>query len=165
MYVRPGLSLTPHLLGGTGKLSDLLTMPEEMPLHLEAGTGNEPSFHGLLAAMNWADEHPVDKSAIDHMMDYVKHALREMGVKLVESEGETTPVLSFSVNGKRPEDVAFVLAEGYDIVCRSGLHCAPMILNCIGHPRGTVRLSISRFTTKDEVDEFIQAMRDVVDDI
>lgn len=165
LYVRPGLELKPHMLGGTGKLSDLRTMPEEMPLRLEAGTGNEPSFHGLLAAMNWADENPVDKADLDKQMDYVKNELRAMGVELVESEGECTPVLSFSVKGKAPEDVAFILAEGYDIVCRSGLHCAPMILDCIGYPRGTVRLSLSRFTTKEELDEFIQAMRDVVDDI
>jgi hypothetical protein len=37
LYVRPGLELSPLLLGGTGVKSDLETMPDEMPTHLEAG--------------------------------------------------------------------------------------------------------------------------------
>lgn len=165
LYVRPGLELKPHLVGGTGKLSDLMTMPEEMPVHLEAGTGNEPSFHGLLAAMKWADENPLDKKAVDERMEYLKAGLRALGVQLVEPGGESTPVLSFNVPGKAPEDTAFILAEGYDIVCRSGLHCAPRILECIGHPRGTVRLSMSRFTTKEELDELLGAVKDIVDEV
>ncbi|MGI6152031.1 MAG: aminotransferase class V-fold PLP-dependent enzyme, partial [Christensenellales bacterium] len=56
LWVRPGLELAPHLVGGTGIHSDMDTMPEAMPLRLEAGTGNEPSFHGLLAALRWAEE-------------------------------------------------------------------------------------------------------------
>ena len=61
LYVRPGLTLRPYVLGGTGVKSDLREMPEEMPLHLEAGTGNEPSYHGLLAALRWAAENPLKK--------------------------------------------------------------------------------------------------------
>ena len=48
-----GLELKPYFLGGTGVQSDRREMPEEMPIHLEAGTGNEPSYHGLLAALRW----------------------------------------------------------------------------------------------------------------
>lgn len=165
LYVRPGLELKPYMVGGTGKLSDLLTMPEEMPIHLEAGTGNEPSFHGLLAAMKWADENPADKAECNDLLNYLKNGLRSAGAELVDPEGECTPVVSFNVTGKAPEDTAFILAEGYDIVCRSGLHCAPRILDCIGHPRGTVRLSLSRFTTKEELDEVIRAVRDIIDEV
>lgn len=165
LYVRPGLRLKPLLTGGTGMLSDLPTMPVEMPIHLEAGTGNEPSFHGLLAAMNWADDNPVDKAAINQLLEHLKSGLREAGAVLVETEGETTPVLSFNIPGKAPEDTAYILTEAYGILCRSGLHCAPKILSCIGHERGTVRLSLSRFNTMDEIEEVIAAVRDIADEV
>ena len=61
--MRPGLELKPYFLGGTGVQSDRREMPEEMPIHLEAGTGNEPSYHGLLAALRWSREHPREQEA------------------------------------------------------------------------------------------------------
>ena len=39
------------------------------------------------------------------------------------------------------------------IKTRSGLHCSPLAHKTIGtYPNGTVRLSISYFTTKEEID-------------
>jgi selenocysteine lyase/cysteine desulfurase len=44
LYVRPGLELSPLLLGGTGVKSDLETMPDEMPTHLRPGPGTSRPF-------------------------------------------------------------------------------------------------------------------------
>ncbi len=165
LYVRPGLSLKPYLLGGTGVLSDLRDMPEEMPLHLEAGTGNEPSYHGLLAALRWSKEHPADKKRMDDLLNLIKTGLTEAGCRVVLPEGPVTPVVSFAVPGMSNADVGDILTESYDIICRVGLHCAPEIMEDIGMPRGTVRLSLSRFTTKEELEVVIEAVRVIVEDV
>jgi hypothetical protein len=46
---------------------------------------------------------------------------------------------------------------------RTGLHCAPLIHRCIGTaPAGSIRFSLSRFTSEEEVDytlEIIEKLR------
>jgi len=161
LYVSPALRLTPHLVGGTGIHSDLAAMPEEMPIHLEAGTGNEPSFAGLLAALDWACDHPTDRAAQGRKLESVKTTLRQLGVRMIDPPGPCTPVVSFNIDGMTPEAVADLMLGSYDIICRHGLHCAPKIFDCLNEPLGTVRISLSRFTTEDEIAELLQAVADI----
>jgi cysteine desulfurase/selenocysteine lyase len=161
LWVRENLQLAPHLVGGTGIHSDRDTMPEAMPLRLEAGTGNEPSFHGLLAALTWAEEHPLDLDACNAVLNRLKKGLVAMGASVVLPEGDCTPVVSFNVPGYSAEDVGFMLTDSYGIVCRTGLHCAPRVFEGLGVP-STVRLSLSRFTTEDEMDEAVRAVGDII---
>jgi len=161
LWVREGIQLSPHLVGGTGIHSDKDTMPEDMPLRLEAGTGNEPSCHGLLAALIWAEENPMDRAACNARLERLKRGLAEAGAAVICPEGPCTPVVSFNVPGYSPEDVGFMLTDSYGIVCRTGLHCAPKVFEGLGVP-ATVRLSLSRFATEDEVDEAVRAVRDIV---
>jgi selenocysteine lyase/cysteine desulfurase len=161
LYVRPGLTLHPHLVGGTGTSSDLDTMPDKMPIHLEAGTGNEPSFHGLLAALEWAERNPPDRTACGDALSALRQGLRDAGAELIVPDGACTPVVSFNIPGQPPEDVGYILAESYCLICRTGLHCAPKLFGCIGREGGTVRLSLSRFTAMDEIDAVVSAVKDI----
>jgi selenocysteine lyase/cysteine desulfurase len=62
-----------------------------------------------------------------------------------------------------PEEVNYVLESSYDISVRSGLHCAPLLLEALGvHPWGTVRASPSYFTKDEEIEKFIEAIKDIV---
>ena len=159
LYVRPGLELSPVLLGGTGVKSDLETMPEEMPLHLEAGTGNEPSFCGLLAALEWAEKNPADGSAFA-LAEELREGLKKAGAQVIVPTGEATPVVSFNLPGRSADGVGYELSEGFGITCRSGLHCAPRIFAALGCP-STVRLSLSRFTSGDEIAAAISAVKEI----
>ena len=159
LYVRSGLELSPLLLGGTGVKSDLETMPDEMPTHLEAGTGNEPSFYGLLAALEWAEKNPADGSAFA-LAEELRAGLRDAGALVTVPAGESTPVVSFNIPGRGADGVGYELAEGFGITCRSGLHCAPRIFPALGCP-SSVRLSLSRFTAEDEVRAAIDAVKEI----
>ncbi|HCT91612.1 MAG TPA: cysteine desulfurase [Lachnospiraceae bacterium] len=163
LYVRPGLSLEPHMVGGTGVKSDLKDMPDEMPLRLEAGTGNEPSFHGLLAALTWRRDHPMDKASLDGVVKQLAKGLMALGCRVIVPGGAVTPVVSFSIPGVSPGDAADILTGSYDIILRSGLHCAPEVMKDIGMPGGTLRLSLSRFTTEEEVEQTLRAVRDIIE--
>lgn len=160
LWVREGLSLNPRIVGGTGIHSDMDEMPEKMPLHLEAGTGNEPSFYGLLAALDWTEKNPMDEAACAARTDKLKKGLIAAGAKVVLPGGECTPVVSFNVPNMAAADVGFMLSGSYDIVCRTGLHCAPKVFEGLGTP-ATVRLSLSRFTTDAEVEEAVRAVEDI----
>ncbi len=161
LYVRPGLSLTSHMVGGTGVKSDLREMPEEMPLRLEAGTGNEPSYHGLLAALCWAREHPADETVWKAVFRKLTEGLVDLGCQVIVPGGETTPVVSFAVPGVPAGEAADILTGSYDVILRAGLHCAPDIMGDIGMAGGTLRLSLSRFTTEEEVERVLSAVRDI----
>lgn len=160
LWVRDGLELSPLLLGGTGIMSELESMPHDMPLRLEAGTGNEPSFHGLLAALTWREENPLDFEALRALLGYMTEGLMELGCRVIAPFGEKTPVLSFNVPGESPEDVGFILEESYDIILRQGLHCAPLIFKALGEKQ-SLRVSLSRFTTKHDVDTLLEGISDI----
>lgn len=163
LYVSPKIKLNPLLQGGTGIFSDEDTMPENMPLRLEAGTPNDTSFKGLEAALRWSFENPINKTEIDRLVDKVKKELKEMNINVVDVSGESTPVVSFVVPNYSVSEIGEILQMSFDIICRSGLHCAPLIHNCIKTaPSGTIRISLSRFTTEKEIDYFIESMREIV---
>ena len=158
LYVRPGLTLRPYVLGGTGVKSDLREMPEEMPLHLEAGTGNEPSYHGLLAALRWTAENPLKKEKTEEILEYLKESLEKLGCRVIRPKPPVTPVVSFTVPGWHPGEAGDILSGSYDIICRTGLHCSPRIMENLETPEGTIRLSLSRFTEKADADRVLEAV-------
>ena len=160
LWVRDDLTLQPHLLGGTGIQSDKDTMPEEMPLHLEAGTGNEPSFYGLLSALQWRENNPPDVTSCTNRLELLRQGLNKAGARVIVPSGECTPVVSFTLPGESASDTGFMLQESCGIICRTGLHCAPKIFSCLKVPE-TVRLSLSRFTTAEEIDQVIAAVEDI----
>lgn len=164
LWVHPELELTPYLVGGTGVYSDSPDMPPEMPLHLEAGTGNESSFSGLAAALIWSRENPLDTRSFNDFMMTFREGLAAAGAQVIAPDGLCTPVISFIIDGMSCEDVGFVLTDSYDIICRTGLHCAPLIhKNLRYNNNGTVRLSLSRFTTIEEAEIAVSAVRDLID--
>jgi selenocysteine lyase/cysteine desulfurase len=166
LYLRPGLELTPHLVGGTGIHSDLDTMPPQMPLHLEAGTSNEPSYHGLLAALDWAAQNPMSdmrETTLD-MLGQLKRELAALGAHIVAADWPCTPVLSFTLDGYPADALGATLLDSYGIIVRTGLHCAPKIFPSLGiDPRlGTVRVSLSRFSTRADIAALTEALREIV---
>lgn len=144
-------------------MSDLKEMPEEMPLHLEAGTGNEPSYHGLLAALRWSRQHPGDLEELNQRAKRLLKGLQTLGCRVIAPGGVSTPVISFVIPEIPSSHVADILTGSYDIVLRTGLHCAPEIMEDIGMESGTMRLSLSRFTTDEEVEQVLGAVWDVVE--
>jgi len=72
-------------------------------------------------------------------------------------------VLSFNVNGFESGDVGTMLDVDYNIACRTGLQCAPMVHQGLGTDKihGTVRLSIGPFNTDDHIEKAIRAVAEI----
>lgn len=164
LWVAPNVELQPLLVGGTGIRSDELGMPKDMPLHVEAGTANAPSFAGLAAAIEWRTRNPLDHQRIEQLLDRLADGLREAGARPVVVAPPRTPIVSFDLPNCSVEEAGFILAESFEIACRTGLHCAPNILQDIGFDaQGSIRLSMSRFTTEEDIECVIDAVRSIVD--
>ncbi len=163
LYVRHGLDLEQIYVGGTGVRSDLMLHPTDMPIRLEAGTPNFQGFSGLAASLKWNKNHGDEFSQkANRHANTLRSRLAEIPkVTLFDSQNncERTAVVSFRIQGWEVEELGYVLAESFDIICRSGLHCAPLIHNSIqSAPEGTIRFSPSGFTTDEEIEKSIQAV-------
>ena len=74
-----------------------------------------------------------------------------------------TAVVSFNLKDISPSDAALYFEDKHGILCRPGLHCAPSAHRTIGtFPQGTIRFSFSFFTTRQDIDEAVGAIRDLL---
>ena len=174
LYVRRDAGLKPWRIGGTGYRSDMVTQPDVPPIKYESGTVNVPGIVGLDAAMDWFESVGVEKVR-EHcagILERLIGGLEEIDrVKIIgppPGRGRGF-VVSFVVDDSAgaavdPLVVSQVLAEKYGISTRAGLHCAPPAHHHFGtyERGGTVRFSVSYFTTVEEVDYALGAVRDVV---
>ena len=69
-------------------------------------------------------------------------------------------VLSFTVQNFSAGEIAQKLSEK-NIAVRSGMHCAPLAHETAGTTNGTIRVSVSSFTTEQEIFEFIEELRKI----
>jgi len=151
-------------VGGTGIHSDLDEMPTEMPIRFEAGTPNDASFAGLTSALKWQKDNPFDPDELNNKIERLSSGLIEAGAKVVRISSPRTPVVSFTLPGVETEEAGEILFKSFDIVCRTGLHCAPLIHSFLETgPQGNIRFSLSRFTTEEEVDYALSAIRSVLE--
>ena len=143
----------PLLYGGTGSASLEQTMPDFLPDRLEAGLRFvrerreriERHERALIARA---------AAALRGMDGVTGYAARDAA--------EQVGVLSFNLNGREPEKTADALAQrGFAL--RGGLHCAPYAHRTAGTlPNGTVRLSVSAFTSAADIDAFAHVLRSIV---
>jgi len=72
--------------------------------------------------------------------------------------------LSFNIQGWEAGDVGTMLDVDYNIACRTGLHCAPLVHEQLGTDKihGTVRLSLGAFNTEEHIDKVIEAVKEIV---
>jgi selenocysteine lyase/cysteine desulfurase len=74
------------------------------------------------------------------------------------------PLVTCNIKEIRPSDAGMILDGDYGIAVRTGLHCAPLVHETIGtSPEGAVRFSLGWNTTKDQVDQAIQAVKEMAD--
>jgi selenocysteine lyase/cysteine desulfurase len=58
--------------------------------------------------------------------------------------------------------MGFILDRDFDIAVRVGLHCAPLAHRTIGtFPEGTVRVSPGIFNTREDIDCFLSAIKEI----
>ena len=164
-YVRDGIDFRPYRYGGTGKNSrQLIYGPGEY--EYEPGTQNTPGITALNAGVQYILDKGAENIAKNEqrLMGLIYSVLETIPNVKVYGSGEHNkgPVMSFNIEGLAPADTAYILQNGYEIIVRTGLHCAPLIHEMIGSGEaGTVRVSISDLTQEQEIHTFLNAVRDI----
>ena len=170
LCIREGVEVRPFKVGGTGIHSYMKYQPEEYPTRLEAGTLNSHGLMGLSAALDFLEQTGVETiAAKEHelMMRFYNGVVNLPGVTVYGdfSEGHNrTAVVSLNIHDYDSSAVSDELSECYDIATRPGAHCAPRMHEALGTvDQGAVRFSFSWFTTVEEVDAAIAAVKEIAE--
>lgn len=170
LYLRPGVEqrVRSFRQGGTGSQSEDDRQPERLPDKYESGNHNAPGLYGLEAGLSYLQqrtvatvrEHEIELTA--RLMEGIAgiDAIREWGPARAN---DRLGVVSITIPGFEPQVLAALLDENFDVQTRAGLHCAPGSHRELGTfaEGGTVRLSTGTFTTADDVDAAIAALREL----
>jgi len=156
LYVRRGVHLEPHVFGG-GQEKNVRPGTEAMPL-----------IAGFGAAVGALPDVSAELREIGGLNAYCREILQKTEGIVLNSAPDALPyILNLSVLGVRAETMLHFLSDR-GIYVSSGSACAKgresHVLSAMGLPReriaSALRLSFSRYNTKEEIDVFAGALRE-----
>jgi cysteine desulfurase/selenocysteine lyase len=166
IYIRNGIELTPLKFGGTGSRSESIEQPLFLPDRYESGTPNTPGIAALLGGLSFIERTGIGTiiRKKQDMRQSILGRLSDIPEAVIygdKDDRNQLPVISFNIKDKLPSEVGYELNKR-EIYTRVGLHCAPMAHRTIGtFPEGTVRVAPGYFTTEEEIDIVIEAVREI----
>ncbi|HBV87081.1 MAG TPA: cysteine desulfurase [Desulfosporosinus sp.] len=171
LIVKPEIRLEPLIYGGTGSLSEEDRQPGFLPDALESGTLNGAGIAGLGAGVRYILKEGVDKIRIREqtLCQKLWNGLREIpGVTLYGSDivEQRSPIVAFNIGELDSVVASFILEEKAGVIARAGLHCAAHAHRMLGTlDQGVVRFSPSHFTSEEEIERALLAVRTVAEEL
>jgi cysteine desulfurase/selenocysteine lyase len=160
---REHLAAMPPWQGG-GDMIDSVTFERTTfapaPSKFEAGTPHIAGVVGLMAAIDWLERQ--DRQALhEHEQQLLAYGTELLGgiagLTLIGTAADKIGVLTFTLDGVHPHDVASLLdADG--ICVRAGHHCTQPLHRRLGVP-ATARASFGPYNTAAELDLLASSLR------
>ncbi len=162
-------------IGGGGAINFVHTDGFEvsgLPYRFEPGTPNLTGAVSLLTAIEYFESIGGYPAITKIEQELVERALEAFAkrTEAVTLIGPTTAILpsgavragvfAFTVEGKHITDVADALAAE-NVCVRAGHHCAEPF-HIQQQISGTVRMSISMYTTQDDLEKFFEVLDDII---
>jgi cysteine desulfurase / selenocysteine lyase len=193
LYISPRVNPETLFEGGTGPVSESESQPDSLPEKYESGTMNGPSICGLGAGLQYILDEGlarINSHELDLTKELIEGLAKISGITLYNARDEIrqSPVISFNIKGYQSNEVGAILDKSYDIKVRAGLHCAPEAHRSIGtlppelkrikatedfvdtlvwmdsmQKCGTVRLSPGYFNTRAEIEQTLQAVKQIAE--
>ncbi|MDA9556925.1 cysteine desulfurase CsdA [Vibrio sp.] len=148
---------------GGGKMVERVSFEKttfsKLPGKFEAGTPNIAGAIALAEAINWYQRQnlkDIEKHihALQHLLFTELSQLEE--IQLIGYQ-KGASVLSFVMEGVHHQDIATLLDQ-QGIAVRSGHHCAHPLMDALGI-KGTIRISLALYNTRDDVIQLINALK------
>ena len=142
--------------------------PEEGYARYEAGTPHFTGAVGLREAVRMLDSIGMD-TVQRHEQELTRTILPELAsldgvaVSGPVSGEDRLGVISFTIDGMHPHEVAHLLDDQYSIMVRSGHHCCIPLMEYLDLPDGTVRASLYLYNTREECEVFLTAIRETTE--
>ena len=132
----------------------------------EAGTPNIAGGIGLGAAVDYLtglgmeNIHNHEERLTARLISGL-HKVKGVHVYAPDNPASRIGVVSFTVDGVHPHEVAQQLDESADILVRSGHHCCQPLMERLGLPDGTVRASLGLYNTEEEIDMLVATLEEM----
>ncbi|XP_025792746.1 cysteine desulfurase 1, chloroplastic isoform X2 [Panicum hallii] len=165
------LSSMEPFLGGGEMIADVFNEKStyaEPPSRFEAGTPAIGEAIGLGAAIDY-----LSCIGMDQIHEYEKELATYLYESLISvpniriygpapsQTDHRAPLCSFNVENVHPTDIAEILDLQHGVAIRSGHHCAQILHRTLGI-NASARASLHFYNTKEEVDVFINALKDTI---
>lgn len=168
LLVKEGIEVSAFKRGGSGVKTYEEDQPSEYPTRLEAGTLNSHGIAGLSAAvdfLNGVGVQNIQKTEKELTEYFYNEVSKIEGIKVYgnfKNSVEHAAIVSLNVKDYDSGEVSDALSNDYGIATRPGAHCAPRLHIALGTKyQGAVRFSFSYFTTKEELDAAINALKEI----
>ena len=130
------------------------------PQRFEAGTPNVAGAIGLASAIDYLGQHDMDELA-HHENDLLQFTEGELlsipGLKIYGTTPNKASVISFSIKGVHPHDLATLL-DGEGVAIRTGHHCCQPLMEALG-VQATARASFAFYNSMEEAERFVTAVK------
>ncbi len=135
------------------------TTYKDTPYKFEAGTMMISSVLGLGKAIDY-----INKIGIINMHNYVvnlrKYLIKQLqnidNINIYNEQNEDSSIVLFNINNIHSHDIGSLL-DKYNIIVRAGHHCCEPFMKYL-IVDSTVRISLSFYNTKEEIDKLIEIL-------
>ncbi len=166
LYARKTLleNMQPYLFGGDMIREVTYTDAtwHDVPWKFEAGTPNIAGVIGLGAAIEFIQSIGFEYIQ-KHEREITDYALKKLqtieGVRIIGPLNNRIGVISFTIDGVHPHDIATILSD-HNIAVRAGHHCTMPLMKLLGIS-GATRVSFGLYNTTEDVDRFVDGLKKV----
>ena len=147
------------------KVSFTGTSFNTLPFKFEAGTPNVAGVIGLSAALDFVNHLDMDRLAAHEeiLRKKAETGLKQIpGTRIVGEACNKVSVVSFVCDQLHNQDIGLLLDQ-QGVAVRTGHHCTMPLMERLGLP-GTVRVSFTIYNTEEDVDQFLLALKNILDD-
>lgn len=157
----------PVFAGGSGISSELAEQPEKMPWKLEPGTLHYEGIFQLHDALDSLEEMDYIGKNSDAQDTFTRFLAELKGLSGYTVIGVPADRMISSVNIVpktcfNVDELSYILYNVFSVVSRPGLHCAPLAHKHMGtYPSGTLRLSFGIFSSSDDYETTLTALKKI----
>lgn len=139
-------------------------IPEKIPERFEGGLQDYGGIVGFAEALRYLQKIGM-KEIENHeqkLNERLTKGLLDLGVDILGTNDAMLRggICAFNVGKASPHDISMML-DSFGIATRSGMHCAHSWFNAQGL-KGSCRVSLYFYNTEEEVDYFLEKMKDIV---
>ena len=157
MQKKKWLEELPPYQGGGGMIGevkkDSITYGD-LPNKYEAGTMQTAQVIAFDESIKFLSKIGIDNimKHENELINYANEILRKNNsVKVIGNPRKKGGVISFTIDGIHPHDIATILDED-GVAIRAGHHCCQILHDKLGLP-ATARASLGVYNTKDDIDQ------------
>ena len=162
MQKKKWLEELPPYQGGGGMISEVFKDKvafADSPTKFEAGTLQTAEVVAFSEAINFIEKLGI-KNIQNHENEILEYGIEKLkknnSVNIIGDPKERGSVMSFTIKGIHPHDIATILDED-GVAIRAGHHCCQILHDKIGIP-ATARASIGVYNSKEDIDILCNAI-------